>query len=70
MSLEICASHGIKLKFQLFVTFSRVHLGLGEREEMTLERQGSDISVLMFKRKKILSSRLCGEPNFQFHSEV
>lgn len=51
MSLEVCASHGIKLKFQPFVTFSRVHLGLGGREVVTLGRQSGDINLQACKEK-------------------
>lgn len=64
MSLEIRASHAIKLKFQSFVTFSRVHLGFGERGVVTLKRQHSDISLQAFQKIKV-SRRLCGEPDFQ-----
>lgn len=60
----MCASPGIKLTFQAFVTFSSIHLGLGEREVVTLKRQSSDISLQTFKKIKV-SSRLCGEPAFR-----
>ena len=51
MSLEACANHGIKLKFQPFVAFSRVHSGFGERDVVTLDRQNADISLQAFKEK-------------------
>lgn len=51
MSLEVCASHGVKLKFQPFVAFSRVHLGFGERYVATLDRQKGDFSLQAFKEK-------------------
>lgn len=63
----------LKLKFQHWVTLSRVHLSLGKRKVVILDRAVTSVFrtvffvvvlfVLFFVFLNV-SSHLCGEPNF------